>query len=281
MVALAEALPNSAVTRLELGYLRITDASALALATAIKLSTTLTTVTLDHCKGITEEGGRALAQALEKNVLVTQLGLKGTSVGKPVRAAVEALLTPAGLVKRQCGTADSIISQIDSAPAPIPSSSLVRGFKSVRREKSIKGDVLTGAGGSAGFGSSGGSTGSGSGSARVAMIKRNGAPASSSAALSTPRKERAERDPCPRADGKESGGLSSSGHKGGAKETIISSPLVAAEAKEARKNLQLLKGRMDRRAKRASFGHGDGDKEKENAGAKDSDTGIVSPETIS
>jgi hypothetical protein len=269
VIALADAIPNSGLTRIELGYLHITDAAALALASAIKLSTTLATVTLDHCKGITEEGGRALVKALENNVTMTQLGLKGTSVGAPIRNAAEALLSPAGLVKRQCGTADSVLNQMTSAPAPVPAKTLVKGLKGI---KSLKPDAP----GPSGFSSSGGSVGSGS--ARLALVKGG------KVADVTPRKgiermpsssrSEAKGSASPRSMRSHTKAEAPAPTPADAKESVVSSPMVAAEAKVARKNLLLLKGKMAERSKRASFGSSDPEGL---AGCGP----VVSPETLS
>lgn len=107
--------PSSGLTRLDFGYCKVGNEGVQALATALAANpTNLTTLVLDHCKGVTDVGAEALATALAANTNLTTLGLKGTGCSAEGRAKVDALLKPAAIKQRKAAAAKA------SAPALAP-----------------------------------------------------------------------------------------------------------------------------------------------------------------
>lgn len=102
--ALARALLDSeSMSRLDLNYCKISDVGATALAEALALNPPgLKYLSMDHCKQITDKSVGAFVAALEVNTVVTEIGLKGTSISGSGKAQIAAMLKPTVAIHRRC-----------------------------------------------------------------------------------------------------------------------------------------------------------------------------------
>ena len=90
--ALAQAVPQSGLSRIDLAYCPVGNAGAIAFARALVSDfCPLETLHLDYCTGITDEGAEALLAAVVDNVScpLTTLGLNGTSISSAMRKRID------------------------------------------------------------------------------------------------------------------------------------------------------------------------------------------------
>lgn len=101
-IAQSLSLPQCSLYRLDLSYCSIGDKGADALSRAISLeSSQLGILMLEHCKNVTNHGGKSLVTALKENTSLKTLGVRGTSISADLRAQIEAILTPVAVLKKK------------------------------------------------------------------------------------------------------------------------------------------------------------------------------------